>query len=201
LDRKWHSPRGTGIYLSLILRPAVLPRDALQITLLSAVAVAETIMLLAGLEVQIKWPNDIMVNGKKIAGILSEMRTGMNSVDYVVVGTGINVTTREELFPEAVRNIATSVLMESGKEVSRSKIVCTFLEKIERGYMAFLRGESDGIRARWEELAGIMGKRIRIREGSAVVSGVVQYIDLYGFLYLRGDDGSVRKICSGDICS
>ncbi len=158
MGRTWHSPRGTGIYLSMILRPAVPPRDALKITLLCAVAAAETLIQLTGLEVRIKWPNDIMVNGKKIAGILAEMNAGKNCVNYVIAGVGINVTTREEMFPEAIRNIATSVLIESGREISRAEMVRIFLEKFELRYLAFLRGESEGILARWKEYAGIMGE-------------------------------------------
>ncbi|HSV96821.1 MAG TPA: biotin--[acetyl-CoA-carboxylase] ligase [Spirochaetota bacterium] len=199
-EREWHSPRGTGIYLSLVLRPDIPPQEALKITLLSAVAVAETLIQLTALDVRIKWPNDIIINGKKISGILSEVKTGKNSVNYVVVGVGINVTTREEMFPETIRNIATSVLIESGKEVSRAKIICSFLEMFELSYTAFLNGVCDGILARWKELARIMGKRIRVEVDNNAVSGIVQYIDTNGFLFLMDDNGDIRRICSGDVC-
>jgi len=130
-ERTWFSPPGAGIYISLILRPVIPPADAPKITLLGAVSVAETIISMTGLDARIKWPNDVLIKGKKIAGILSGMDAGMHRVNHVIVGVGINVNTPEEILPPEIGNIATSVLIETGKRTSRSGMACAFLKSFE----------------------------------------------------------------------
>jgi BirA family biotin operon repressor/biotin-[acetyl-CoA-carboxylase] ligase len=128
-ERNWFSPSRDGIYLSLILRPTIPPREAPMITLLTAVAVAEALLSLTRLKIAIKWPNDILVGGKKLAGILTEMTTQGDSIDYVVVGLGLNVNTPR--FPDNIRDKATSMLIETQKRFSRVRIIREYLKWYE----------------------------------------------------------------------
>ncbi|MBW1745028.1 MAG: biotin--[acetyl-CoA-carboxylase] ligase, partial [Deltaproteobacteria bacterium] len=121
--RSWFSPPGGGIYFSLILRPAISPGETPRITLMTAVVLAETLISLMKLKLRIKWPNDILVNGKKLAGILTEISTEMDAVNYIVVGLGMNVNTRFEKFPSEIKKNATSILIETGKQFPRIRLI------------------------------------------------------------------------------
>jgi BirA family biotin operon repressor/biotin-[acetyl-CoA-carboxylase] ligase len=134
-ERNWFSPSRDGIYLSLVLRPAIPPGEAPRITLLTAVAVAEALLSLTRLKIAIKWPNDILVGGKKLAGILTEIGTQGDSIDYVVVGLGLNVNMPR--FPDDIRDKATSMLIETGKRFSRVNVIREYLKWYEAYYEVF----------------------------------------------------------------
>lgn len=195
--RGWFSPSGEGIYASLILIPSIAPRDAPQITLLTAVAGAETLISLTQLKVSIKWPNDILVNGKKIAGILTEMRAQMGVIDYVVVGLGLNVSTRR--FPHDIRGRATSLLIETGEHFSRAGIIREYLRWYEE-YYELLKGVGfEPVLERWKELADIIGRQIMISVNSQKYVASVQGIDKDGALILEDTKGELHRISSGDV--
>ena len=195
--RDWFSPPGSGVYVSLILRPTVPPSEAPKITLLTAVVMAETLLSLTQLRVRIKWPNDILVNGKKIAGILTEMSTDMDAIDYVVVGLGLNVDTPR--FPHDIREKATSIFIETGTHFSRVKLIKAYLKWYEQYYQIFKGIGFDPILKRWKELADIIGKRIVVEMIDQTLTGEVQDIDSDGFLVLRDEEGKSIRIVSGDI--
>jgi BirA family biotin operon repressor/biotin-[acetyl-CoA-carboxylase] ligase len=195
--RDWFSPPASGIYISLILRPTVPPSEAPKITLLTAVVTAETLLSLTQLRVRIKWPNDILVNGKKIAGILTEMSTDMDAIDYVVVGLGLNVDTPR--FPNDIREKATSIFMETGTHFSRVRLIKSYLKWYEQYYQIFKGIGFDPILKRWKELADIIGKRIVVEMIDQTLTGEVQDIDSDGFLVLRDEEGKSIRIVSGDI--
>ena len=197
--RSWFSPRGDGIYASLILRPAIPPGEASRITLMTAVAVAETLLSLTQLEVRIKWPNDILINGKKIAGILTEISTGMEEVDYIVVGLGINVNTPSESFPEEIRGKATSILIETGRQFSRALLIRACLRWYENYYEMFKKGGFESVMRRWRELADIGGQRIMVDVIGKKYIGEVQDVDNDGVLILKDNLGRYHRILSGDI--
>ncbi len=198
-ERKWFSPPGAGIYLSLILRPTVPPGETPKITLLTAVAVAEALISLAGLDIRIKWPNDLNVNGRKIAGILAETDQEAGVVHHVVVGVGINVNFRPGILPDELKETATSVLIESGKEMSRSVIVRGFLEAFESHYEAFLRGGFDAILDRWKKHARVIGVRVSAEGAGGRLNGIVIDVDRNGSLVITDEAGRTHTIASGEV--
>jgi len=195
--RDWFSPQQEGVYASLILRPAISPREAPKITLLTAVAVAETILSLTQLKVNIKWPNDILVNGRKIAGILTEISTEMDTIDYVVVGLGLNVSTPH--FPDDIREKATSILIETGKQLARLGFIREYLKTYEEYYEIFKGVGFEPVLKRWKELADIVGHRIIVEVTGEKYIGEVQAIDKDGALILKDKRGECHRIFSGDV--
>lgn len=199
LDRQWFSPAGQGIYLSLILRPSLAPNEATHMVLLTAVAVAEALIGATGLDVTIKWPNDILVHGRKIAGILMEVAMEMDAVDYVVVGLGLNVNIPSEQFPESFRQGATSILMETGKPGSRLELLHRILESFEDHYRIFQASGYPAIMKRWRELTDLVGRQISVQTINGRYSGIVSDFDRDGFLLLRDAKGQETRLYSGDI--
>jgi BirA family transcriptional regulator, biotin operon repressor / biotin---[acetyl-CoA-carboxylase] ligase len=197
--RSWHSPAGEGIYVSVILRPRVRPSEAPQLVLMTAVAAAETLLAHAAMPFTIKWPNDILVCGKKIAGILTEMRLDRDRIDYVVIGLGLNVNTRTESMPPEIEGIATSLCAVTGRMFSRAELLRTYLEKLEGYYGLFRERHFEPIRERWLDLARIIGKQVKIAGVGHTYEGEVVDIDRNGFLILKSLDGAVERILAGDV--
>jgi BirA family transcriptional regulator, biotin operon repressor / biotin---[acetyl-CoA-carboxylase] ligase len=199
MGRLWFSPAGEGIYVSVILRPRVPPSDAPRLVLMTAVAVAETLLAHAAMPFTIKWPNDILVDGKKIAGILTEMRLDRDRIDYVVIGLGLNVNTRAETLPPEIEGTATSLCAVTGRLFSRADLLRTYLEKLEGYYRLFREGHFEPIRERWRDLARIIGKQVKIAGVDRTYEGEVVDIDPTGFLILKSPDGTVERILAGDV--
>ncbi len=197
--RSWFSPLSDGIYASLILRPAISPVVASKITLMAAVAVAESLLSLTQLDVRIKWPNDILINGKKIAGILTEISTEMDRVDYIVIGLGLNVNTSFKNTSREVRERATSILAETGKRFPRIKLIRAYLQFYEKYYEMFNKSGFEPIMSRWKELANIIGQRIIVDTISKKYIGEVLNVDDDGILILKDDQGTAHRIFSGDV--
>ena len=195
--RGWFSPPRDGIYLSLILRPNIAPRLAPSMTLLTAVAIAETLLSVPGLEIAIKWPNDILARGKKLAGILTEMSTERERIDYVVVGLGLNVNTSR--FPDEIEDRATSILIETGQRVRRATLVKEYLKWHEEYYDVFQRIGFEPIRKRWKELTNIMGQQVTVETIAREYTGEVQDIDDGGALILRDQTGGHHRVIFGDV--
>jgi BirA family biotin operon repressor/biotin-[acetyl-CoA-carboxylase] ligase len=199
MGRSWHSPAGMGICMSIILRPRLSPGDAPLITLMTAVAVAETLISLLHLNVRIKWPNDILVGDKKMAGILTEMSVANDAVRYVIMGLGMNVNTPFEILPDDISATATSVFIETGKRFERAEIVRTFLKLFEYYYQLLQGSGSEQILSRWKEHSGIIGQRIKVDAISSTFVGRVIDIDRSGALLLEDESGNVQSIISGDV--
>jgi BirA family biotin operon repressor/biotin-[acetyl-CoA-carboxylase] ligase len=197
--RTWFSPAGGGIYTSVILRPPIPPNEAPKLTLMASVAVAEALLSLTSLKIKIKWPNDILSTGRKVAGILTEISTDMDRIDYVVIGVGVNVNTpRKSLRPD-IRLTATSVFMETGKVFPRIALLRAFLEWLEIYYEAFKTKGFDPILNRWKHLADIIGQRISVDLMDSVRVGKVLDVDKDGFLILQDREGAIERIISGDV--
>lgn len=197
LGRKWFSPPGEGIYLSMILRPTVSPAEAPRMTLMTAVAMAEALHAGTGLHVSIKWPNDIIFGGKKLAGILTEISTEMDAVEYMVIGVGLNVNTVS--FPAELQERATSLRIETGKIHSRSDLIKVFLKWFEGYYALFQQGDFKPILDRWKHYSHIAGRRIRVETIGEEYDGTALDVDRDGFLIVEDDDGRIHRIYSGDI--
>ncbi|MDL1967568.1 MAG: biotin--[acetyl-CoA-carboxylase] ligase [Deltaproteobacteria bacterium] len=197
--RSWFSPPGDGIYFSLILRPAISPNETPRITLMTAVVLAETLISLMKLKLRIKWPNDILVNEKKLAGILTEISTEMDAVNYIVVGLGLNVNTLFENSSQEIKKSATSILIETGNRTSRVKLIQKFLKLYEQYYDMFKKNNFEPIMNRWRQLADIIGKQIKVDVVGETHIGEVVDVDNDGVLILKDDQGKLQRIFSGDV--
>ena len=195
--RVWFSPSEAGIYASLILRPNIPPSEAPRITFLTAVSAAEALLALTSLEVTIKWPNDILVKGKKIAGILTEISAEMDAIDYVVVGLGMNVNNPH--LPDDIKEKATSVFIETGKRFHKVKIVREYLRQQEKYYRILRECGFEPILRRWKELTNTIGKRVVVEMIDKRYTGVVRDVDKEGVLILQDEKGEFHRILSGDV--
>ena len=199
LDRHWFSPAGQGIYASVVLRPALPPSEATRLVLLAAVAVAETLISATGLKATIKWPNDVLVAGKKIAGILTELAMEMDAVDYMIIGLGLNVNIRADELPEDIRGRATSILAETGNPFSRPLLLRHILESFENCYDQLMTSGFEPIMARWRDLADMLGRTVSVQTRSGHYRGLVIDFDHDGFMILQDDHGHEKRIISGDV--
>ncbi|HDZ91704.1 MAG: biotin--[acetyl-CoA-carboxylase] ligase [Deltaproteobacteria bacterium] len=195
--RSWFSPPGTGIYASLILRPDLSPDEAPRITFVTAISAAEALLSLTLLDVAIKWPNDILIKEKKVAGILTEISAEMDVIDYMVVGLGMNVNNPH--LPHDIAERATSVLMETGGEFQRVKILREYLRRQERYYQVLRESGFGPVLGRWKELTNTIGKRVMVEMIDRRYTGVVTGVDPDGVLILQEEGGQVRRILSGDV--
>jgi len=198
-DRDWVSPAGCGIYATLVLRPTLAPEDTPLLTLMTAIAAAESIIETTNLNPVIKWPNDILVNGKKIAGILTELSSDMDRVEYVLIGIGINVNTPRKQLPKRPIFPASSLAGESGKKYSRQKLLAKFLEIFETEYKNLIKGNRQQLLDHWKSLSDIIGRQVTIKRINDAPSGVITDIDSDGALQLKTKTGEFIKILSGDI--
>ncbi|UFJ42748.1 biotin--[acetyl-CoA-carboxylase] ligase [Brevibacillus humidisoli] len=199
LGRPWHSPKHAGIWMSLIVKPDIsLPR-APQITLLTAVAMARTIKMEAGLEADIKWPNDILIHGKKVCGILTELNAESDRINYLIIGIGVNVNTLVEEYPPELRTIATSLRIEAGRKVRRASLIQTFCTEFEQLYREYLRLGFEPIRARWEAYSVTLGKQLTVRTLNETIEGRAVGLDADGILIVEDAKGVQHKVYSADI--
>ena len=198
LQRVWQSPPGCNIYLSVILRPTASPPEASRITLLSGVAIAEAIASICPAGVTIKWPNDVLIRGRKVCGILAEMAT-VGGSRAVILGIGLNVNIRREDFDPGHRDMATSLFEETGRTHSREDVVFLLCEWLERSYESFRCTGFAPIREKWIARSDMTGKRIRVLFRDEVQEGVMAGIDLDGKLLLNDGQGDVRRITAGDV--
>jgi BirA family biotin operon repressor/biotin-[acetyl-CoA-carboxylase] ligase len=195
LGRKWVSPRGKGAYLSIILRPDILPREVSFITLCSSLAVAKTIREQVGLAAFIKWPNDILIDQKKTGGILTELNGETDKINFVIVGIGININTKRELLPEG----ATSLSVEKGEEISRLRFVKALLENLDKYYKIFNNGKIEYIRKEYKKLSAILDRPVQINYHNQLISGHAVDVDKEGALILRVDSGFCERVLAGDV--
>jgi BirA family biotin operon repressor/biotin-[acetyl-CoA-carboxylase] ligase len=195
LGRNWSSPKGKGIYFSVILRPACAPVEVAKLTLLTAVAVCEAIEKETGVSSRIKWPNDLLVKGKKIAGILTELNAEMDKVKFVVVGIGINVNATANMLPEG----ATSLKQETGESFLRVALMQAVLRQLEQWYLPFKDGDFLAVIKRWRELSVTLGRRVRITDPAGKIEGEAIDIDSDGGLLIRQDSGIITKRMAGDV--
>lgn len=171
MDRKWHSPKYTGVWMSLILRPAIPPAKAPQLTLLAAVAIVQAIEETTGLKPEIKWPNDILINGKKVTGILTELQAEADRIHSIIIGIGINVNQKQEDFPLDLQTTATSLAIEKGEAVSRTELVRNVFKHMEKLYFIYLEKGFFPIKLLWESFAISIGRTLRARTLTSVIEG------------------------------
>ncbi|MDY6911149.1 MAG: biotin--[acetyl-CoA-carboxylase] ligase [Chloroflexota bacterium] len=198
IGRIWTSPPG-GIYLSVILRPDVKPTEAPRLPLLAGVAVAQAIGQITSLNPKLKWPNDIVVNGRKAGGILTEMSAEIDRLNWVIIGIGLNVNTQKAHFSGEVQGIATSLFEEGGECVPRVKLLQHILIEIESLYEEFLASGFEFIRQRWKAMSDTIGAQVVVRYAKDQVTGQAVDLDTDGALILRKEDGSLERVIAGDV--
>ena len=200
LGRKWVSPAGRNLYLSALFCPEISPQKSSVFTFLASCALVE-VFSGYGISATIKWPNDILVDGKKISGVLTELGTSDGSVDYLVIGIGINLNLPEEFIHREMEDISektTSLSILLREEVSREKFCAELVMALDRLYREFRRSGTQAIVDMWVDRWGFLGKEISVDVSGEVISGVVERVDGNGFLYLRTDKDDLRRVVTGD---
>lgn len=196
--RTWETPKGANIAMTLLLRPKIRPEHASRLTLLMAMAVARGIRSVTGLEAGIKWPNDVVVHGKKVCGILTEMSTEVDYINYVVIGAGINVN--QESFPEEIRHIAGSLSAELGKNISRAELAASIMEELERLYEIFLPTEDlSKLYEEYNQICVNRGHPIRVMEPGHEYNGTTEGINADGELVVQKENGESVCVYAGEV--
>ena len=195
--RSWESPENSGIFMTLMLKPQMRPNDASMLTLVAAMAVAKAIRRELDLPAQIKWPNDIVLNGKKICGILTEMSAEIDYINYVVIGIGINVSNQE--FPEEISHMATSILLESGKRIHRASLIESVWEQFEVYYDSFCQNyDLSGIRDEYNEYLANLHRQVRVLDPKEPFEGQAMGINAQGELIVE-TEGIQKPVSSGEV--
>ena len=198
--RVWTSPAGVNLYCSVILRPTIMPHEAPQLTFLSAVAVARAIEMTTKLSPEIKWPNDLLVSGRKVAGLLNEMSAETDGINFVILGIGVNLNMTAAQFPDDLRSPATSLFLESGSRTDRSLFTVTMLNELDRLYTDFLAHGFGPVREEWLQRCNANGRQVLVSDsGTECTGGLFIGIDLDGALLLRSNDNILQRITCGDV--
>ncbi len=199
LGRKWLSPSGQGLWFSLLLRPDLRPQQATQLTVVAATALRRAIHAQTGLEPAIKWPNDILVGGRKVAGILTELSAELDHIKHVVLGIGVDVNLNASALPAEIRKLATSLKAELGRPVSRPELATTILRELDADYARLCAGGFTAVADEWEAHCSTLGRRVVIQIGDRRVSGQAEALGEDGALLLRTEHGHVERIIGGDV--
>ena len=199
LGRQWFSPPYLNLYLSVILRPKISPHQASLITLMAAVATADAIQKFSGLLPLIKWPNDILLGGRKIAGLLNEIHSETDRIHFVILGIGMNLNMDEKMFPEEIRTVATSLKIEMGRMISRKAFLQALLQELEKWYTIFMRQGGAVILKAWRDRAQIKGRGVKVTSFGETLVGRAIDVDSDGALILKTEDGERRRVVAGDI--
>ncbi len=199
LGRKWISPAHKGLWFSLLLRPNLRPQEATQLTVASATALRRAIHSETGLNPEIKWPNDILVRGKKVAGILTEMSAELDRVQHVILGIGVNVNTGAGEFQPELRKLATSLKIESGRAISRADLATAILYELDRDYARVCAGGFAALADEWEAHCTTIGRDVTIQVGERRLRGRAESLSDEGALLLRTEHGHLESIIGGNV--
>src|SRR5271170_7611989 len=199
LGRKWISPAHKGLWFSILLRPDLRPQETTQLTVASATALRRAIQSETGLKPEIKWPNDILIGGKKVAGILTELSAELDKVRYVILGIGIDVNLDAGEFPAELKKIATSLKIEAGEIISRAELATAILRALDEDYSRICAGKFSGVADEWEENCVTIGKNVTVQIGERKIRGRAESLDDDGALLLRTEHGHLERITGGDV--
>jgi BirA family biotin operon repressor/biotin-[acetyl-CoA-carboxylase] ligase len=196
--RVWHSDRAVGIYVTVLLRPRLAPVQAPLLTMMAGLSARSAVRAVTGLTADLKWPNDLLLNGKKTGGILTEMHAEPGQIRFVIVGIGLNVN--QEKLPGALADTATSLRVETGRSQSRMELLVRLLREFENDYNRFLREGVESVVARFEEVSTYAkGKRVRVTNGMESYVGTTAGLGPEGLLQVERDDGKVMTVIAGDV--
>ncbi len=199
LGREWFSPPYLNLYLSIILRPKIPPHQASLMTLMAAVATAEAIYSFSGLKPSIKWPNDLLLGEKKVAGLLNEIHSEADRIHFIILGIGVNLNMEVRMFPKEIRAKATSLKIERGEEVSRKEFLQILLQTLESWYSIFFKKGASAILDAWRGWANLQGRLVKITSFGDTLVGKAIDIDSDGALILETKNGERKRILAGDV--
>ena len=199
LGRKWLSPAKKGLWFSVLLRPGLRPQETTRLTVASATALRRAIAIYTGLNPEVKWPNDILLGGRKVAGILTELRAELDRIGYVILGIGVDANLSASDFPGDLRGQATSLRLALGKPVSRPELAVTILRELERDYARLADGDFAKVADEWEAHCATIGKEVTIRTGERQIRGRAESLGEDGALLLRTEHGHLERVVGGDV--
>jgi BirA family transcriptional regulator, biotin operon repressor / biotin---[acetyl-CoA-carboxylase] ligase len=199
LGRKWISPAHKGLWFSILLRPDLRPQETTQLTVASATALRRAIQSETGLKPEIKWPNDILIGGKKVAGILTELSAELDKVRYIILGIGIDVNLDANEFPAELKKIATSLKIESGETISRAELATVILRELDEDYSRICGGKFSEVADEWEENCATIGRNVTVQIGERKIRGRAESLDDDGALLVRTEHGHLERIIGGDV--
>jgi BirA family biotin operon repressor/biotin-[acetyl-CoA-carboxylase] ligase len=198
LGRSWYSPPGTGIYVSIILKPKFKPEMAPAVSIMTAIALADTMSAYCPGNVRIKWPNDVLIGGRKVAGILTELSAEREKIHHIVIGVGINVNQTAGDFPDEIRSLATSVRRSVKRKVRRVKLLQTFLSNFEKEYVKYRKHRLKKSHAKVRRYSSLIGCHVTLRTGQHETHGMALDIDDRGYLVLDVD-GKKTLVSAGEV--
>lgn len=198
-QRSWHSPPSANIYTSIILRPQIPLSSASQIPILAGVAVAETLHQYCPGRIQLKWPNDVLIGEKKISGILSQAKMTAKHLDFIILGIGINVNMNHGHFSEEIRETATSLTMEAGREISRQDVLISLYENLGKWYKHLTQQGFDGVKRKWLSLTSMIGRDVEIVFQNEIIRGKATDLNEDGSLILITSENREIKVSAGDV--
>jgi len=196
-ERQWHAPAGSSLLLSLLFRPVLAPEQAQYLTMICALAVLDAIEAELGLRAGLKWPNDVVLAGEKLGGILTETGLKAEWLEYVIVGLGLNVNLEPDELPGGMLVPATSLSRVLGRRIDRRPLLWSFLQAVERRYERFKVGV--GPVGEWGRRLHTLGEQVVVRSGDEVIAGLAEAVDLHGALLVRQVDGRLRRVLAGDV--
>jgi BirA family transcriptional regulator, biotin operon repressor / biotin---[acetyl-CoA-carboxylase] ligase len=199
LGRKWLSPAKRGLWFSVLLRPDLRPQETTRLTVASATALRRAIASQTDLQPEIKWPNDLLIQGKKVAGILTELSAELDHVKYIILGIGVDVNLSPGDLPAELRKVATSLRTELGKPVSRPELAVAILRELDHDYSRIASGQFAAVADEWEEHGTTIGQKVVIRTGNREIRGRAESLGEDGELLLRTEHGHLERIVGGDV--
>ena len=199
LGRMWISPERKGLWFSVLLRPDLHPQKTTQLTVASATALRRAIQSETGLHPEIKWPNDILIGGKKVAGVLTELSAELDRVRHVILGIGVDVNLVASEFPPELRKLATSLKIESGRMIARAELATAILRELDSDYARICSGFFAEVADEWQEHCKTIGREVTIQIGERRIRGHAESLDDDGALLLRTDHGRLERITGGDV--
>jgi BirA family biotin operon repressor/biotin-[acetyl-CoA-carboxylase] ligase len=199
LGRVWQSPTRRGLWFSVLLRPDLRPQETTQLTVISATALRRAIKNVAGLSAEIKWPNDVLLGGKKIAGILTEMSAEVDRVRHVIIGIGVDVNQDANEFAGEVRQTATSLKLAADEEICRAELAAEILRELDADYARVRAGKFPEIADEWEAACVTIGKNVTVHVGERKFRGRAESLDDDGALLVRTEHGHLERIIGGDV--
>ena len=199
LGRKWVSPTGKGLWFSVLLRPQIRPQETTRLTIASAIAVRRAIAEVTGLLPEIKWPNDILAKGRKLAGVLTEMNAEVDRVNYLIIGIGLNINTDDSEFPAELRRAATSLRAELGRPVNRADLAVAIMRQMDADYARLNAGDFNTVANEWADFCTTLGQQVCIRTGQRVICGRAESLGEDGALLVRTEHGHLESVIGGDV--
>ncbi len=199
LGRKWLSPARKGLWFSVLLRPPIRPQETTQLTVAAATALWRAVHAQTGLEPEIKWPNDLLLRGRKCAGILTELNAELDRINYVILGIGLDVNLDAADFPPELRRVSTSLKIECHCAVDRAELAVALLRELDWDYRRICRGEFSALAEEWAAHCSTLGRQVTIRAGERHLRGRAERLGEDGALLVRTEHGLLERVISGDV--